>query len=90
MSARGVANRKGSAAPQAKIAVVVQLDAGEKQHCRGNVDTDQAPRRAIGQLLEPSACTAAGIEHVEAANIAAVMEPRTRCSSASRGFGWVS
>src|ERR1700691_4838808 len=43
--ARRVADRQSRAAPEAETTVVAQLDAGKKQHCRRDVDTEQAPRR---------------------------------------------
>jgi hypothetical protein len=46
-----VANRQGSTASDAKIAAVVQFDCGEKQHRRGDVNPEQASRRASGQLV---------------------------------------
>jgi hypothetical protein len=47
----GVADRKAGAAPQAKVAVSVQLGTGKKQHRRRNVDSDQTSGAAIGQLV---------------------------------------
>jgi hypothetical protein len=64
-----VANRQGSAAPEAKIAGVVSLIAA-RSSIAGEMSTpEQASRRASGQLVQPPACTAAGIEDIQAANI---------------------
>ncbi len=69
MSAEALANGMRGATPQAKITVVVRAWPRPTQHLRGDIDTEQASWRPPGQLVQPSACTAAGIEDVQAANI---------------------
>jgi hypothetical protein len=46
MSARRVANRQAVQLPRRRSQRLAQLDAGQKQHLRGNVDAEQASRRA--------------------------------------------
>ena len=86
------ASRTGSAVqlPRRRSHVVVQLVGGEEQHRRGNVDAQQAPRRAAANRCSHLSCAAAGIEDVQTANIKPIWAQAARCSSESSGFGWVS
>ncbi len=70
--------------PRRRSQLWSSLSAGKKQHRRRNVDSDQASRTAIDQLVQPPACTAARIKNVQAANI---RQPAPRTAAPAKAEG---